>query len=201
METRKILLLSSMVLAVAAFAVPSSAMATDTLLDNGKTVNDKVIELTGPVGLSSLGGGMECTVHQTLTINGVTLRLTSMIITTSTCVGLGGLAGCRVTSDTVTGMPWVVDVKTSPSRLVATTWQVDYSISAIPGKVCQPKSLVLSVGEVTMTPDNANAIKSVGISGEGSTLIEGIEIESEISGSLSVVGADAGTYQIGTTTE
>lgn len=197
--TKKILLLAGMALALVAFAAPAVAAAQDTLLDNGATVADKEAELSGEIGFSSLGGGIDCTAHAKITINSLVVRVVSLNITTSTCKGTGGLSGCTVTTDSVTNLPWTVDVLTKPSRLTITNVTIHNTLSPTVGKVCSPKNLTVEFASVTATPDNAAAIKKVTIEGEGTATIEGVAVEAEASGSLSVVGANSGTYQIGET--
>lgn len=138
---------------------------------------------------------MECPATLKQTVNGQTVRDTGMTINTAACKGSGGYAGCTVTSDTITNLPWTVDV--DAKDLTTTGVTIHFTLSPSAGKTCTPKNLTLSVPTVTAVPDSTTAIHSVTISGEGTVLIEGVEIEQEIHGSFSVVGTDSGTYGIG----
>lgn len=194
MNIKKVLLLSSMALALVAFVVPASASAL-TLKDSGAEVVNKEAELRGPISFSSLGGGIQCEGDAKITVNGQVVRVSSLTITTTTCVGSGGLAGCTVTGDSVTNIPWTIDVDATLLTITGVT--IHNTLSPTTGKTCSPKTLKIEFAVVKATPDSTTAIHSVSISGEGAAFIEGVEVEAEAHGSLNVQSTDSGTYAIG----
>lgn len=194
MTIRKALILATLVMAFAALAIPAVASAT-TLKDGGKEVADREFEITGTWGFGGLGGRVECVVHAKITVNGLVVRVVKFETTTATCVGSGGLAGCTVTNDAPKNLPWTVDPDPG-GVLTITGFTISLTLSPTVGKTCAPKNLEFSVPHLFWAVDNSKSIHSGSLSGEGSELIEGVEVEAEASGSLEVVGTDSGTYEI-----
>lgn len=195
MSSKRVLLLASMALVLAAFAAPVTAYAT-TLKDAGKEVSDKEFQISGSYGFSSLGGGISCSTNSNTTVNGQTVRVTSITFITNSCKGSGGLAGCTVTLDSITNLPYSIDIDFIPPKLTTTGPIFHFTLSPSTGKTCSPKTIKLEYASDTFTPDNSKAIKKFTVSGEGAAFIEGVEFEIEAEGSLSVSGTDAGTYEI-----
>ncbi len=199
MRIKRSLLLIGAALAAITVVLPATASAF-TIKDNGKTLENVEIPLTGQFKFQSSGTGMECTVHMALFVNGNTVDVTKFAITTKSCAGFGSLyAGCEMSSDEAT-LPWSVTVH--EENLEVPFGAVDSTLKAKPGKTC-------TVKESNITLKNAGFwwINDLGKTKRPYTAVEYIaaavidtnlgELSGEASGRFEFVEASAETYEIG----
>jgi hypothetical protein len=167
-----------------------AALASAELLHNGKKLKENAqIETTGKFNLAGATSGVDCNkVHTTIDLDATTedLKATTYKVTepTKNCTVTGELAttGCQVESVTATGLPWTGVVVPETERVVWVDVTIDYTLTC---------SKVLAVeGEMTSTPDQAEAIHTLFPSG---TMASNLG-EVEVSGELAVT--PSGTYGI-----
>ncbi len=210
MSIKKILLLGSMALALAAFAAPTVASAAE-IKDAGKQVHDETFELTSTttnVGgnhvfdktkFEALGSGIECVVHATVTVDTATVHVTSFTITTSTCTSFGNpYSNCEVESDNPT-VPFPVTV--DAEKFTMTSGTIDGALKTKAGapEACFTTTNNITIKNVTLTPNNTKAISSLALGGElrvDTALNPSPGSKATAVGTLQVVGAAAGTYEI-----
>lgn len=106
---KKMMLLAGMALAAIAFAVPASASALEWT-DNGSPVAEEVEEeFAGRISFGNPLPGQTkfgCDVDVGVTVDPEGhATVTTFDITTSTCEGVLGFAGCELIEDSVTGLP------------------------------------------------------------------------------------------------
>jgi hypothetical protein len=192
---KKMMLLASLALAVVAFAAPAPASAAGTLFDKGVQVptgNHVTLELTGvfTYDMPELESSFGCNSHPKVTLKSghpSTGTVLAFNITTSECVGTGLLKGCVPVND-VTNQP-AVDV----SATALTITNIDITIEFAEG--CIVPSATLTFPAVVATPNNANAIGSVTVAGNGVDDVTGLAIKA--TGTFLIAGGAAGTYGIG----
>ncbi len=195
MNIKRILLLASLTLAVAAVAVPAVASAAE-IKDAGKQLDNREIEITGNVKtVNAFNQGFECTVHARILVNKATIEVKKFEATASTCVVIGvTFKNCIMKSTQTTAIPWAV--KANAMSLTLETGLVDGELESKVGTVCPTKTLDNTIKDVSLTPDNANAIKCFFISGEVIVDMDaGKQEKTEVFGTLAVVGADSGTFE------
>ena len=156
---KKMMLLATAVAAIAAFAIPASASATDVWLANGETLGaeetatqsyEGLLEFTAP-SVGSFG----CEVTLTIMAEGPSGgTVTTFAPTTSSCSGTGVFSGCKLvhhTSNIAKG--WKVDI--------SATGGVTPASITIPGAFmtfshvyegCMVPSSSLSFASITLTP-------------------------------------------------
>ncbi len=208
MRVKKILLLASMTLALAAFAGPAVASAVH-VKDAGKEVHDKTFELTSTqtgggvfdkTKFEALGSGIECVVHATITVDTTTIKFTSYTITTSTCTSFGNpYVNCEIESDNPTPATFAVAVDAEKFTITAGTIHQAYKTKAGALEPCFTTQNDMTFKKVTLTPNNVNAISALTLGGEvriDNVLSPTVGQKATLVGTLEVVGADAGTYEI-----
>jgi hypothetical protein len=90
MSKTKALLFAGMTLGLVAFVLPANALATDTILKNGKTISDDSITFTGTTKIETLGTGIECNTKETLTVSSSTIKVVAYeVLELSKCVFFG----------------------------------------------------------------------------------------------------------------
>lgn len=173
----------SMLLAIAAAAVlalPASASASGMFYDNGGGIGPETLEIhvTGPAKFEGAAGSLECPLHISISI-GTTKGSISVFNATNECTGTGAFANCEVTGSAAKGelTPTAEDIDIKEFELVQTLKNCAGGIPAVQLK-----------GELTATPDSAESITSLKISG---TLVATGAGEVTASGELAV--EEAGT--------
>jgi hypothetical protein len=165
-----------------------AALASAELLHSGKKLKENAqIETTGKFNLAGATFGIDCNqVDTTIDLDATTgdMQATTYKVTepTKNCTVTGELAttGCQVESVTPTGLPWTGVVVLE--NVVWADATIDYTLTC---------SKVLAVkGEMTSTPDQAEAIHTLFPSG---TMASNLG-EVEVSGELAVT--PSGTYGI-----
>lgn len=193
MSIRKIVVLASMVIAAAAFAVPAAASGA-VWLHEGEALEKHVeIGLSGGQVFEVPGKGvMLCPVHATLTTEGgETGEITEWDVATEGCLGGGIFAGCEATASEALGLPWGVDV--NAASLTITGSDIGREFAG-----CGLESVEFTTPEIEVTTETPGAISEVEFIGEGTADLEpGGEAEYRTFGSFTVDGEDAGTYGIG----
>ncbi len=208
MRVKRILLLASMALTLGAFAGPAVASAVH-VKDEGKEVVDKTFELTSTqtVGgvsdktkFEALGSGIECVMHITVTINATTIKVTSYTITTNTCVYFNNpYSNCEIESDNPTPATFTVGVDAAKFTITAGTIHMNLKTRLGAPESCFTTQNDITFKNVTMTPNNVNSISSLTLGGEvrfDTDLNPNPGVKAIMAGTFSVVGADAGTYEI-----
>jgi len=196
MSIKKILLLSTMALALGALIAPAYASAVGWLHE-GKPVkegSDETIELTGTLTWVIAGAHVECKAHPTLTVTGPNeAEFTKIGITTSTCKGTGFMAGCSMALDKPTNFPWAAHPISTTEFAIT-----DFTPDGLWKCKLKESELNFDFPEVIATPDVPAAMNSVSLAGEGTAIYEGsTELEAQMSGELAVTGGAAGKYGIG----
>ncbi len=194
MNIRKIVVLASLVVAAAAFAVPAAASGA-VWLHEGEPLEEHVeIGLSGGQVFEVPGSGvMLCPVHATLTTEGgSTGQITEWEVATEGCLGTGQFAGCEAVASEALGLPWTVDVGAENLTITGS----DITRSFAPG--CGLESVEFTTPEIEVHSETPAAISEVEFIGEGVAQLEpGGEAAYRTFGSFTVDGAAAGTYGIG----
>jgi len=192
---KKTMLLASMALAVAAFAVPAVASAEGTITHDGQPVpTNNVVELTlsgfMEFDIPALDSGYGCDVEATVELvsgHPSTGTTSFDIVNTETCVGTGLLADCELVEDE-TNAPYHVAVSSEDFTVTKPGGVIE--INNLFDEGCIVPAAQLTFNEVTMTPDDPTSISTVTLSGEG--VNDAIELPFLVTGDLSV--EPAGTY-------
>jgi len=194
MNIRKIVVLASLVVAAAAFAVPAAASGA-VWLHGGEPLEEHVeIGLSGGQVFEVPGNGvLLCPVHATLTAeSGSTGQITEWEVSGEGCLASGKFAGCEAVAGEAQGLPWAVDVASASLTVTGS----DISRSFAPG--CALESVEFTTPEIEVTTETPGEISEVEFIGEGTAdLGPGGETPYRTFGSFSVDGEDAGTYGIG----
>ncbi len=191
MNVKKMLLLASMALASMAFALPATASAFE--LEGEGEIPHTEIALTGTIETDSLGRGIKCTVHATLTTEGpaATTFITKFEITTNTCAGFGDTYnGCTVGADQVTNLPWGVDIDATALTFKKLTYDMTL------GNCGTMKTYDVTTTVVTATADNKNEIHSFALSGTATVDTDVGTVNAAVKGSLEVGPAHNGKIKI-----
>jgi hypothetical protein len=182
---------------LAALALPSAASAAWG--HNGADITQDVdVELTGQARFQSQLGGVECQVKSTVTFfAGQTTGAADTFVPeptsdTTNCKGLGGLAFCQIHGVSPTQLPWTIHTA-GADTISVTSGEIHSSAT---GGFCPVSSLTITSGTVTAQVDNPTAVSTATLSGTLVTHVGGSAQNSTISGTLHVVGGNAGTYEI-----
>lgn len=178
---------------VAVLALPASA-DTSVWLHEGEPLEESAeLGLTGGEVIEFGGSVLVCETSATIaTEGGSTAQITSYSVNKASCAGVAGqLEGCTATAATTTGLPWSVTVNTAD--LTADEVRVDYSFN----EACPIDKVETNFAELTLTPEEANAINLFRFSQEGTAKVDGKETAIGYFGSLSMPEEELGTYGIG----
>jgi len=194
---KKTMLLASMALAVAVFAVPAIASAAGTITHNGQPVaTNTTVELTlagfMEFDIPALDSGYRCDVEATVDLvsgHPSTGSTTFEIINTENCVGTGLFAGCELEEHS-TNDPFHVAVTSTDFVITKSGGTLVTSSECDP--TCIVPALEFTFEETTVTPNNANSISTVTLHGDGVEDVTGLP--TTLTGDLFV--DPAGTYGI-----
>lgn len=195
MGVKKALLTACMSLAMLAVALPAMASAAE-IKDAGNQLVNREIEFTGTVRtLNPAVNGIECTVHARINVNKATVEVKKFESTATSCVIVGTTyKNCIVKTTKTTGLDWAL--KSNATNLKLETGLVDTEFESKTGTVCPTKTYDVTMKDVSLTPDNVNAIKNFFISGQVIVDLDaGKEEKAELSGTLPVQGTDSGTFE------
>jgi hypothetical protein len=193
MKSNRRLLLAGAIAALVVLAVPALALAA-VWKDHGTNVN-KFVELTmngGEVFETTEGNGMSCEIHATLTTEGgSTGRITKFEI--KKCSGAFGSFAtqkCELNTAEGKGLPWTVDV--NATDLTITNWRTKHTFK---GASCTEPELDKTIASMTVTLEpSATEISVLAFSGK---IVESEKQKYKTFGSLTIEGANNGTYGIG----
>lgn len=202
---RKTILLGLCVAAVAALALPVSAVANWT----GSTVpivTSRTIELTGTNIKFSSGpaGGIECHMTAQVILHPGTTGTVTMLdpegSATTVCKGSGALANCAVHAMQATGYkggsltaePWTIHTDTKD--ITITTGDIHFTLQEL--VFCPTPIFTVTGGTVTEQVDNAHAVSTTTLAGtlQADSGLGNFAVTS--SGVWHVKAPNAGTYGI-----
>ncbi len=178
---KKITLLAMAVGMLAAFALPAAASASWTKHDKELKAGETgvISEITGTaIKFTSVAtGGVSCHTVGAATLTGGTTtgfltKFEPLTSATASCTTSGLLAteGCVVEKVTSTELPWIIHNNTPTTTISVTTRTIDIELrktNAAKENVACPKfaGSDITPGTVTLTPDNAETISTLTLSG------------------------------------
>jgi hypothetical protein len=188
MSIKRILLLAGM--ALAAMAFPASAMAVDTITDNG-ALKDKTIHFLGTAEFNTLGSGIKCPATANVTVDGDTVVVTNFSVPTVVgCTFFGNYAGCEFEENPTAVSNIPVDLVTSGTELRATiTGGSLASHSTINSEL---KNCFVTTQDLTLV-HNASTGVTADVETDGNGFITALKL-------TGTVRLDAGPSSEGTTT-
>jgi hypothetical protein len=193
MKSNRRLLLAGAIAAFVFLAVPALALAA-VWKDHGVNVN-KFVELTmsgGEVFETTEGNGMSCEIHATLTTEGgSTGKITKFEI--KKCSGAFGsfaTTKCELNVGEGKGLPWTVDV--NATDLTVTNWRTKHTFK---GASCKEPELDKTIASMTVTLEPS--ITEISVLAFNGKILEGGIQKYRSFGSLTIQGANNGTYGIG----
>jgi hypothetical protein len=183
MKQKKMLLLAAVVTAVSVLAIPALASAL-VWKDHGTKVTKLVeIGLTGGELWEVPGtGGMSCEVKGKLSIENETTAKITAFESVKCPTGFEGFAKCEVSTTTVKGLPWTVDINAA-NDLTITGMHIKRTFKAGCATVEVDKTV-----NVTVTLETPTEIAEMEWSGETAGF--------KSTGSFTVEGTNSGTYGI-----
>jgi hypothetical protein len=185
MKSNRRLLLAGAIAAVVVLAVPALALAS-VWKDKGVNVS-KFVEigmLGGELFETTAGNGMSCEVRMVLTTEGGSTGKITKYEIKKCPAGFGTFAKCEVNVAEPKGLPWTVHVNTSD--LTITGFRTKRTFK---GTGCEAPELDKTITSLTVTLNTPTAISEVEFAGETTGY--------KTVGSLTVEGANNGTYGIG----
>jgi hypothetical protein len=193
MKSNKRLLLAGAIAVLVLLAVPALALAA-VWKDHGTNVS-KFVELTmsgGEVFETTEGNGMSCEIHATLTTEGgSTGKITKFEI--KKCSGAFGsfaTTKCELNTGEGKGLPWTVHV--NATDLTVTNWRTKHTFK---GASCKEPELDKTIASMTVTLEpSTTEISVLAFNGK---IVESEKQKYKTFGSLTVQGANNGTYGIG----
>lgn len=184
MKINKRMLLAGVFAAVVLLAVPALALAA-VWKDKGVNVN-KFVEfagLGGEIFETTEGNGMNCEVRAVFTTEGGSTGKVTKFEIKKCPTGFGSFAKCELATAEAKGLPWTVHV--NASDLTITNMRTKRTFKA----GCPTAELDKTIGSTTVTLNTPTAISEMEFSGS----IAGYKAI----GSLTIEGANKGTYGIG----
>lgn len=193
MKGNKRLLIAGVIAALVVLAVPALALAA-VWKDHGTNVS-KAIELTmtgGEIFETTANNGMSCEIHATLTTEGgSTGKITKFEI--KKCpepFGSFKTTKCELNTAEGKGLPWTVDV--NATDLTVTNWRTKHTFK---GASCKEPELDKTIASMTVTLEpSTTEISDLIFDGK---IVEGGVQKYRTFGSLTIQGANNGTYGIG----
>jgi len=193
MENNKRLLVAGVIAAVVVLAVPALALAA--VWKHGSENLSSAIELTmtgGEVFETTPGNGMSCEIHATLTTEGKSTGKITKFEIKKCSAGIGSFATtkCELNVGEGLGLPWTVDVK--ETDLEITNWRTKHTFK---GASCKEPELDKTIAKMTVKLEpSTTAISELTFDGN---IIEKEKQVYRSFGSLTIQGANNGTYGIG----
>jgi hypothetical protein len=184
MNSNKRLLIAGVIAALVVLAVPALALAA-VWKDKGTNVT-KFVEfaaLGGEIFETTAGNGMNCEVRAVFTTEGGSTGKVTKFEIKKCPTGFGSFAKCELNTAEAKGLPWTVHV--NATDLTITNLRTKRTFKA----GCPTTELDKTITSVTVTLNTPTAISEMEFSGS----ITGYKIL----GSLTVEGANNGTYGIG----
>jgi hypothetical protein len=195
MKSNRRLLLASAIAAMVMLAVPALALAAVWKDKNGTNVT-KFTEFTmngAELLETTAGNGIDCEIHATMTTEGgSTAKITKFEV--KKCEGTFGsfkTTKCELNVGEGKGLPWTVDV--NPTDLTVTNWRTKHTFK---GAECKEPELDKTIASMTVTLE-PNTTEATGLGFDGKIENEKKEQLFRTFGSLTIEGANSGTYGIG----
>ncbi len=196
MKSKKRLLLAGVIAALVVLAVPALAQAAEWKDKNGTKVT-KLTEFTmtgGEVFETTEGNGMSCEIHALMTTEGGSdAKITKFEV--KKCEGTFGsfkTTKCELNVGEGKGLPWTVDV--NATDLTVTNWRVKHTFK---GTSCKEPELDKTISSMTVMLEPS--ITEMSVLSFNGDITEGMPLVQKYKtyGSLTIQGANAGTYGIG----
>lgn len=191
MNIKRMLVLASMALAIAAFAVPAIASEEEEMYDAAteEGIGGHIeFDLKGDESYLFFGSGFDCKIELVFTTEGKLNRIKSYKV--KDCKGTGIFKNCVVKSTESTDLPWTVDLK--GGEIIVKDKTIDLNLEK-----CGSTLFKVYFKAESMTPDKLKGFGFMTGSEEEDVTEYG---ESESSGksnaTLEVVGEDSGTWGI-----
>jgi hypothetical protein len=195
MKSNRRLLIAGVIAAIVVLAVPVLALAAEWKDKNGTKVT-KFTEFTmngAELLETTAGNGIDCEIHATMTTEGgSTAKVTKFEV--KKCEGTFGTfktTKCELNVGEGKGLPWTVDVNTTD--LTITNWRTKHTFK---GASCKEPELDKTIASMTVTLE-PNTTEVTGLGFDGKLENEKKEQIFRTSGSLTIEGANSGTYGIG----
>jgi len=196
MKSNRRLLIAGVIAAIVVLAVPALALAAVWKDKNGTNIT-KFTEFTmngAEIFETTAGNGMDCEIHATMTTEGgSTAKITKFEV--KRCEGAFGsfkTTKCELNVGEGKGLPWTVDV--NPTDLTITNWRTKHTFK---GAECKEPELDKTISSMTVTLEpNITEMSVLAFNGD---ITEGMPLVQKYRtfGSLTIEGANAGTYGIG----
>ncbi len=194
MKSNRRLLIAGVIAAMVVLAVPVLALAAEWKDKNGTKVT-KLTEFTmhgGEVIETTLGNGMDCEMHATMTTEGgTTAKITKYEI--KKCEGTFGTfktTKCELNVGEGKGLPWTVDV--NPTDLTITNFRTKHTFK---GASCKEPELDKTIASMTVKIEPIAAEMSA-LSLDGTIENEKKEQIFRNAAAPEIEGANKGTYGI-----
>jgi hypothetical protein len=195
MKSNRRLMLAGVIAAIAVLAVPALALAAVWKDKNGTNIT-KFTEFTmngAEIVETTAGNGMDCEIHATMTTEGgSTGKITKFEI--KKCEGTFGTfktTKCELNVGEGKGLPWTVDV--NAEDLTVTNWRTKHSFK---GAECKEPELDKTIASMTVKLEPTKT-EVTGLAFDGKLENEKKEQIFRTTGSLTIEGANSGTYGIG----
>lgn len=213
MNTRRLLsLIGALALATVAVAIPALAEEATQV---GWTMEGKAETKAREIGFSGsaefapeAGSGTGCTVEGKVTANSkgepAGTGVFHLRLIGESCEGFGGFATCKLEkiggtdAEGTRNFPYhLFTTKPSKTRVLVVT---NAELNPLYNTGCPGgREVTLKFPQLVATPNNAEAIKSLTIKGEGTSIIDGVEKgPSTTAGTLSITGESEGKPNAGT---
>lgn len=194
MKSNRRLLIAGVIAALVVLAVPVLALAAEWKDKNGTKVT-KLTEFTmhgGEVIETTLGNGMTCEMHATMTTEGgTTAKITKYEV--KKCEGTFGTfktTKCELNAGEGKGLPWTVDV--NPTDLTITNFRTKHTFK---GTSCKEPELDKTIASMTVKIEPIAAEMSA-LSIDGTIENEKKEQIFRNAATPEIEGANSGTYGI-----
>jgi hypothetical protein len=195
MKSNRRLLLAGLIAAMVVLAVPVLALAAEWKDKNGTKVT-KLTEFTmngAEIVETTAGNGMDCEIHAKMTTSGGTTgSITEFkVIKCEGTFGTFKTTKCELNVGEGKGLPWTVDVNVED--LTVTNWRTKHTFK---GASCKEPELDKTITSMTVKLE-PNKTEVTGLAFDGKIENEKKEQIFRTSGSLTIEGANSGTYGIG----
>jgi hypothetical protein len=192
-KSRKPPLVAAAVFVVVAALVASASALAAVWKHEGKTLTEKVeLSLSGGEVIEVGSSALLCDSTATLaTEGGSSGSITAFAVEKGSCFGLSGsFEGCTVTAATPKTLPYSVTVNSED--LTVKGFGITYTFSG-----CAVSTLETSYPELTLTPEEPNAIRFFHFGQTATGKLDGSSVSVTDGGAWSVPEADSGKYGIG----
>jgi hypothetical protein len=183
MKSKKLLLIAGSIAAVVMLAVPASALAS-VWTHEGEEVSEFIefAAIGGELFETTSGNGMSCEARAVFTTEGGTTGKVTKFEIKKCPTGFGSFAGCKLKTAEALGLPWTTH--TNGEDLTITNMRTKRTFES-----CGTSELDKTITSTTVTLETPSEINEMNFSGSTSGYTT--------NGTITVEGADNGTYGIG----